>query len=49
MADALRLPVRHLRLRSASAIGAAVLAGRGTGLDVEPRRETGPVIEPSRG
>jgi xylulokinase len=49
MADALRRPVRHLRLRSASAIGAAVLAGRGTGVDVEPRRETGPVVEPSFG
>ena len=35
-----------LRLRSASAVGAAVLAGRGVGLDVVPRRETGPLIEP---
>jgi xylulokinase len=49
MADALRRPVRHLRLRSASATGAAVLAGRGTGADVEPRRQTGPVVEPSVG
>jgi xylulokinase len=49
MADALRRPVRHLRLRSASATGAAVLAGRGTGVDIEPRRQTGPVVEPSVG
>jgi xylulokinase len=46
IADALQRPVRHLRLRSASATGAAVLAGRAAGLDVEPRRETGPVVEP---
>jgi xylulokinase len=49
MAGALGRPVRSLRLRSASATGAAVLAGRGTGLDVEPRRETGPVVEPAHG
>ncbi len=49
IADALRRPVRHLPLRSASATGAAVLAGRGTGLDVEPRREAGPVVEPALG
>ncbi|TFV66385.1 UNVERIFIED_ORG: carbohydrate kinase [Bacillus sp. AZ43] len=47
LADALGRPVRHLRLRSASAIGAAVLAGRGTGLDVEPRRDAGPPVEPA--
>lgn len=46
LADALDRPVRHLRLRSASAIGAAVLAARGTGADVEPRRRPGPVVEP---
>jgi xylulokinase len=46
MADALQRPVRHLRLRSASATGAAMLAGRAVGLDVEPVRETGPVVEP---
>jgi xylulokinase len=49
IADALHRPVRHLRLRSASAIGAGVLAGRGTGVDVEPRREAGRVVEPSPG
>ena len=42
LADVLRRPVRHLPLRSASAVGAAVLAGRGIGLDVVPRREVGP-------
>jgi xylulokinase len=41
LADVLRRPVRWLPLRSASAIGAAVLAGRGTGLDVVPRMEPG--------
>ena len=46
LADVLHRPVRHLRLRSASAAGAAVLAGRGTGLDVVPSREAGPVVEP---
>jgi xylulokinase len=46
VADVLRRPVRHLRLRSASAVGAAVLAGRGGGLDVVPVRDTGPLIEP---
>ncbi len=46
LADVLGRPVRHLRLRSASAIGAAVLAGRGVGLDVEPQRRPGPVVEP---
>jgi xylulokinase len=49
LADALGRPVRQLLLRSASATGAAVLAGRGTGLDVEPRRETGPVVDPAQG
>ena len=46
VADVLRRPVRHLRLRSASAVGAAVLAGRGVGVDVVPRRDTGPLIDP---
>lgn len=46
VADVLGRPVRHLRLRSASAVGAAVLAGRGVGLDVVPRKETGPLLEP---
>jgi xylulokinase len=46
LADVLGRPVRYLGLRSASAIGAAVLAGRGVGLDVVPRRAAGPVVEP---
>jgi xylulokinase len=48
MADALQRPVRHLRLRSASATGAALLAGRAVGQDVVPRRDLGPLVEPSR-
>jgi xylulokinase len=47
VADALGRPVRSLRLRSASATGAAVLAGRGVGLDVVPVREFGSVAEPN--
>jgi xylulokinase len=46
VADVLRRPVRALRLRSASAVGAAVLAGRGVGIDAVPRRDTGPLLEP---
>lgn len=46
LADVLRRPVRHVPLRSASAVGAAVLAGRGVGLDVIPRRVPGPLLEP---
>lgn len=46
LADVLRRPVRHLRMRSASAIGAAVLAGAGTGLDVVPERPADPVLDP---
>jgi xylulokinase len=49
VADVLRRPVRHERLRSASAVGAAVLAGRGVAIDVVPRRETGPLIDPRPG
>jgi xylulokinase len=48
LADALGAPVRALRLRSASAIGAAVLAGRGIGLDVVPIRDVGPQLDPTR-
>ncbi len=46
LADVLRRPVRQVRLRSASAVGAAVLAGRGVGLDVVPQRDPGPLLEP---
>ncbi|TFV70770.1 carbohydrate kinase [Blastococcus sp. CT_GayMR19] len=49
LADVLRRPVRHLRQRSASAVGAAVLAGRGIGLDVRPQRDLGPLLEPRPG
>jgi xylulokinase len=46
LADVLRRPVRHLPRRSASAIGAALLAGRGLGLDVVPEGPPGTVVEP---
>jgi xylulokinase len=46
LADALRRPVSWLPLRSASAIGAAVLAGRGIGLAVVPRMEPEPDGQP---
>jgi xylulokinase len=46
LADVLRRPVRHLRLRSASAVGAAVLAGQGSGVDVVPQRDAGPLVVP---
>lgn len=46
-ADVLDRPVRALRLRSASAVGAAMLAGRGVGLDVAPQRSAGPLVEPA--
>ncbi len=46
LADALRRPVRHAPVRSASAIGAALLAGRGVGLDVVPQRAAGPIVDP---
>jgi xylulokinase len=46
LADVLRRPVRHLPLRSASAIGAALLAGRGVGLDVVPAGPSGEVVDP---
>ncbi|SFE66353.1 FGGY family carbohydrate kinase [Blastococcus tunisiensis] len=46
LADALGRPVRPLGLRSASAVGAALLAGRGVGLDVDPERDAGPLVEP---
>jgi xylulokinase len=46
LASVLRRPVRYLGVRSASAVGAAALAGRGVGLDVVPRRTAGPVVHP---
>jgi xylulokinase len=46
LADVLRRPVRHLPLRSASAIGAALLVGRGTGVEVVPAGLAGEVVDP---
>jgi xylulokinase len=46
LADVLDRPVRHLPLRSASAIGAALLAASGVGLDVVPEGRSGTVVEP---
>nr|WP_204331538.1 FGGY family carbohydrate kinase [Geodermatophilus sabuli] len=46
LADVLGAPVRHLPLRSASAVGAALLAGLGTGPAVVPPRGTGPAAVP---
>jgi xylulokinase len=48
LADVLDRPVRHLPLRSASAIGAAVLAGRGIGMDVVPDGPSGEAVEPQK-
>ncbi|MGR7023635.1 FGGY family carbohydrate kinase [Geodermatophilus sp. URMC 62] len=46
LADVLGVPVRYLPLRSASAVGAALLAARGTGTAVAARQEPGRVVEP---
>ncbi|MGX5656529.1 FGGY family carbohydrate kinase [Geodermatophilus nigrescens] len=46
LADLLGRPVVPLALRSASAVGAAVLAGRGVGLAVEPERAAGEPVSP---
>jgi xylulokinase len=46
LADVLGRPVRWLPLRSASAIGAAMLAARGTGADVPVERQAGAATEP---
>lgn len=46
LADVLGRPVRYLRLRSASAVGAAVLAARGVGSDLVPARAPQPLVEP---
>jgi xylulokinase len=48
LADELGRTVRVLHLRSASAVGAALLAARGAGADILPARVAGPVVEPSR-
>lgn len=46
LADVLAVPVRYLPLRSASAVGAAVLAARGTGTEVATGQEPGRPVEP---
>jgi xylulokinase len=46
LADVLGRPVQDLRLRSASAVGAALLAARGVDIELEPQRRPGPLIEP---
>jgi xylulokinase len=48
LADVLAVPVRYLPIRSASAVGAALLAGRGTGTDVAAGQEAGRNVEPRR-
>jgi xylulokinase len=47
LADVVGRPVRPLGLRSASAVGAAVLAGRGVGVGVEPRLQATAEVWPS--
>jgi xylulokinase len=46
LADVLGRPVQHVQVRSASAAGAAVLAGRGLGRELVPQRVGDPVVEP---
>lgn len=46
-ADVLGRPVQRLDVRSASAAGAAMLAARGVGDDVEPDRTAGELVEPA--
>jgi xylulokinase len=46
LADVLARPVHSLGLRSASAVGAALLAGHGVGLDVHPQRDARPLVDP---
>jgi len=46
LADVLAVPVRYLPIRSASAVGAALLAGRGTGTEVTAGQEPGRWVEP---
>ena len=49
LADVLAVPVRYLPIRSASAVGAALLAARGTGTDVAAGQEPGRPVEPRPG
>jgi xylulokinase len=49
LADVLAVPVRYLPIRSASAVGAALLAARGTGTEVTTRQEAGRAVEPRPG
>jgi len=46
LADVLGRPVRPVRLRSASAVGAALLAARGAGLEVAPAGPSGGELAP---
>jgi xylulokinase len=46
LADVVGRPVRPARLRSASAVGAALLAARGAGVPVEPHAEPEREVEP---
>jgi xylulokinase len=46
VADVLGRPVGFSAMRSASAVGAALLAARGTGADVEPQRRLDPPLDP---
>ena len=46
LADVLAVPVRYLPIRSASAVGAALLAARGAGVHVPTERAPGRPVEP---
>ena len=46
LADVLAVPVRYLPIRSASAVGAALLAARGAGVHVPAERASGRPVEP---
>ncbi|MDP9431025.1 MAG: FGGY-family carbohydrate kinase, partial [Actinomycetota bacterium] len=46
LADVLTVPVRYLPIRSASAVGAALLAGRGRDADVVTGQAAGRPVEP---
>ncbi|RBY96516.1 carbohydrate kinase [Blastococcus sp. TF02-8] len=48
LADTLQRPVRALSLRSASAVGAALVAAAGTGTELVPQRASGPLVTPRR-